>query len=104
MQMRLLNAYAGYLHARILGRSRAYMAFIRDGTALTYYSDGMRIWEIADLTAKDWHSSDGYELMLQSMRDGWMMGQDDEPLFCPSRAKGTSVCATVRYLNNHGLF
>ena len=73
MQMCLLNAYAGYLHARILGRSRAYMAFIRDGTALTYYSDGMRIWEIADLTAEDWHSSDGYELMLQSMRDGWMM-------------------------------
>ena len=75
MQMRLLNAYAGYLHARILGQSRAYMTFIRDGTALAYYSDdiGLKIWEIADLTAEDWHSSDGYELMLQSMRDGWMM-------------------------------
>jgi len=81
MQMRLLNAYAGYLHAHILGRSQAYMAFIQDGTALAYYSDGMRIWEIADFTAEDWHSSDGYELMLQSMRDGWMMGQDDKPLF-----------------------
>jgi len=52
------------------------MAFIQDGTVLAYYSDdiGLKIWEIADLTAEDWYSSDGYELMLQSMRDGWMMG------------------------------
>jgi len=75
IKIRLLNAYAGYLHARILGRSRTYMAFIRDGTALAYYSNdiGLKIWEIVDLTAEDWHSSDGYELMLQSIRDGWMM-------------------------------
>jgi len=59
------------------------MEFIRDGAALAYYSDdiGVRTWEIADLTAEHQHSTDGLELMIQGMRDGWVMGQDDEPLF-----------------------
>ena len=46
-----------------------------------YYNSGVRIWEIADLTVEHQHSTHGYELMLQDIRDGWMMGQDDEPLF-----------------------
>ena len=59
------------------------MAFIQDGTALAYYSGdiGLRTWEITDLTAEHQHSTDGLELMIQGMRDGWVMGQDDEPLF-----------------------
>jgi len=84
--IRLFDAYTGHLHAQILGETYATTAFIRDGTALAnYYNDylnsGVRTWEIADLTVEHWHSTHGYELMLQGIRDGWMMGQDDEPLF-----------------------
>jgi len=75
--------HTGHLHAQILGQAEVYMAFIRDGTALAYFSPrfGLRIWDIADLTADHWHSTHGYELMPQAMVDGWVMGQDDEPLF-----------------------
>jgi len=59
------------------------MAFIRDGTVLAYYSSdfGLRVWDIANLAVDLWHSTHGYELMLQGMREGWVMGRDDEPLF-----------------------
>ena len=74
--IRLFDAYTGHLRAQILGQVSAYMAFIRDGTALAYYHDsfGLRICDIADLTH-------GNEPMLQGMTDGWVMGKDDEPLF-----------------------
>ena len=50
---------------------------------MEHYSDniGLRTWEIADLTAEHQHPTDGLELMMQGMRDGWVIGQDDEPLF-----------------------
>jgi len=81
--IRLFNAYTGHLYAQILGQASGYMSFIRDGTALTYYSPnfGLRVWDIAALTDEHWNSTDGYEYMLQGMTDGWVMGQDDEPLF-----------------------
>jgi len=79
----LFDTYTGHLRAQILGETYARMAFIRDGTVLaTYYrNSGVRIWEITNFTAEHRHSTHGYELMLQGMRDGWMMGQDNEPLF-----------------------
>jgi len=79
----LYNAYNGHLCGQILGQEDGFLAFIRDGTALAYYysSIGLRAWEIADLTAEHQHSTDGHELMMQGMIDGWVMGQDDEPLF-----------------------
>jgi len=86
----IFDVYHGHLYGQILGQANAFMAFIRDGTALAYYSDdiGLRTWEIADLTAEitsltaeHRHSTDGLELMMQGMRDGWVMGQDNEPLF-----------------------
>ena len=84
--IRLFDGYTGHLHAQILGETYATTAFIRDGTALAnyydcYHNSGVRIWEIADLTVEHQHSTHGYELMLQGTRDGWMMGQDNEPLF-----------------------
>ena len=45
------------------------------------YTFGLRIWDIADLTAKHQQSTHRYELMFQGMTDGWVMGQDNEPLF-----------------------
>jgi len=79
----LFDAYNGHLYGQILGQENARMEFIRDGTALAYYSSniGLRTWEIADLTAEHQHSTNGLELMMQGTRDGWVMGQDDEPLF-----------------------
>jgi len=81
--IRLFDAYTGHLHAQILGQTWAYIAFIRDGTALAYYSydSGLRIWDMVDLTTEHWHSTHRYELMSQAMVDGWVMGQDNEPLF-----------------------
>jgi len=84
--LRLFDAYTGHLHAHILGETYKTTALIRDGTALAnyydyYHNSGVRIWEIADLTVEHRHSTHGYELMLQGIRDGWMMGQGDEPLF-----------------------
>jgi len=81
--IRLFDAYTGHLHAQILGQAWGYMAFIRGGTALAYYSPkfGLRIGDIVDLAAEHWHSTHGYKLMPQAMVDGWVMGQDDEPLF-----------------------
>jgi len=79
----LFDAYNSHLYGQILGQENANTVFIQDGTALAYYSDdiGLRTWEIADLTAEHQHSTNGLELMMQGTRDGWVMGQDDEPLF-----------------------
>jgi len=81
--IRLFNAYNGHLYGQILGQEDGLLAFIRDGTALAYYYSniGLRTWEIADLTAEHQHSTDGHELMMQGMMDGWVMGRDNEPLF-----------------------
>jgi len=86
----LFDAYTGHLHAQILGQASAHMAFIRDGTALAYYSPnfGLRICEIADLTHK-------YKPMLQGVTDGWMMGQDDEPLFWVPVEHREHLCAPL---------
>jgi len=81
--IRLLDAYSGNLYAQILGPADVHMAFIRDGTALAYYFPdfGLRIWDIADLMDEHQHSAHGYELMMKGVTNGWVMGQDDEPLF-----------------------
>jgi len=81
--IRLFNVYNGHLYGQILGQADGYLEFIRDGTALAYYYSniGLRTWEIEDLVAEHQHSTDGHELMMQGMMDGWVMGQDDEPLF-----------------------
>jgi len=79
----LFDAYNGHLYGQILGQENAHMAFIRDGTALAYYGPdiGLRTWEIVDLIAKRQHFTDGHELMLQGVMDGWVMGQNGKPLF-----------------------
>ena len=81
--IRLFDVYNSHLYAQILAQENVFMAFIRDGTTLAcYYPNiGLRTWEIADLAAEHRHSTHGYELMMQGMMDGWVMGQDDKPLF-----------------------
>jgi len=75
--------YTDRSYAQILGRADTHLAFIRDGTALAYFSHmyGLRIWNISDLITEDRRSTHGYELMMQGIRDGWMIGQDHESLF-----------------------
>ena len=79
----LFDVYTGHLYAQISGQRNANMAFIGDGTKLVYYSSDMslRIWDIADLTDEHWHSTHGYQPILQGMTDRWVMGRDNEPLF-----------------------
>jgi len=78
----LLDVHTGYLYARCwdLGGD---MAFIRDGTklvtwALSFVAGATRIH---DLAANHRNATYVYEPVPQDMRDGWMVGQDDEILF-----------------------
>jgi len=66
----------------IFSLARIHIAFIQDGTKLAYCPPdfGLRIWDIAGLTDEYWHS-DGYELKLQDMTDGRIMGWDNGLLF-----------------------
>jgi len=75
----LFDGYNGHLYARILGQASANMAFVQNEIALAYYSPdfGLRIWNIA---AEHRHSTHGYEHVLQCMTNGWVMGQDNEPM------------------------
>ena len=93
----LYDVYTGHLNAKILDQGSAVMAFIRDGTKLAQYSRdfGLRIWDIADLTDEHWHSAHGYEPMLRGMRDGWVMGQDNEPLFWVPVEHRKSLCVLL---------
>ena len=82
----LYGIYNGHLYAKILDQGSAIssvMVFIRDGTKLAQNSPGLglRIWDIVDLTDEHWHSVHGYEPILWSIRDGWVVGRDNEPLF-----------------------
>jgi len=86
--IRLFDAYTGHLHAQIMGQVSAYMAFIRDGTALAYYSPkfGLRTWDIADVTAEHWHST---------MRDGWVMVRIMSRCFGSQSSTG-NICSRHR--------
>jgi len=70
------------------------MAFIRDGTKLAQYSHefGLKAWDIADLTDEHWHSAHGYELIMQGMQDGWVVGRDNKPLFWVPVEHRESLC------------
>jgi len=52
------------------------VTFLQDGTALaSYYDNFVRFWKIENLTTEHRYSTE------PTMQDGWMMSQDDEPLF-----------------------
>jgi len=90
----LLDVYTSHLYAKILGRGSLHMVFIRDGTKLAQYSRnfGLRIWDIADLMNEHWHSTHGYKPILQGIRDGWVVGRDNEPLFWVPVEHRKSLC------------
>ena len=90
----LIDVYSGRLYARIWSQGSADMVFIRDGTKLAQYSrgSGLRIWDIADLMHEHWHSIHGYEPILRGMRDGWVVGRDNEPLFWVPVEHRKNIC------------
>jgi len=60
--------------------SGSFMKFIRDGTKLVSYPP-IRIHDIKDLTTKHQIATNEHEPVPRNMKDGWMLGQDDDLLF-----------------------
>ena len=91
--IRLFDIHTGHLYAQILGPA-CHMAFIQDTTKLACYFPrfGLRIWDTADLMDEHWQSTHGYEPVLQGMADGWVTGQDNEPLFWVPVEHGSNLC------------
>ena len=73
----LFDVDTGHLYAQFWSQGRD-MAFIRDGTKLMTSANPLIIRDTADLTVKH---RDGYKLHPRNMKDGWMIGQDNESLF-----------------------
>ena len=78
----LFDIHTGHLYAQFWDPGW-YMAFIRDGNKLASYDyrDPIRTYDIAKLAAKHQNATHGYGPVPQDMRDGWMVGQDNELLF-----------------------
>ena len=77
--MALFDAYTGYLYAQFWD-SQWCTEFIRDGTKLVSYNP-IRIHDIVDIAAMHRNATHGYEPIPRGMRDGWMVGQDNESMF-----------------------
>ena len=77
--------------------SRIHIAFTQDGTKLLYCPPdfGLRIWDIAGLTDEHRHSAHGYELKLQDMTDGRIMGWDNWLLFPSDSLASSSLLNTL---------
>ena len=66
------------------------MSFIQDGTKLALHS--FRTMGIWDVRAEYLHATHGYALILQGMKDGWMMDQVNAPLFWVPSEHRKSLC------------
>jgi len=70
------------------------MAFIRDGTKLMTSTNPLTIQDTADLTVKH---RDGYKLNPRGMKDGWMIGQDNELLFWVPVEHRNNLCPLPQF-------
>jgi len=80
----LFDVYTGHLYARCWNlRWKMNTAFIGDGTKLVSYHDNHPtiIYDIVGLASKHRNAIHGYEPVPQDVKDGWVVGQDDELLF-----------------------
>jgi len=73
----LFDVNTGCLYAEFWSQGDD-MAFIRDGSKLMTSMNPLIIQDTADLIVKH---RDGYKLNPRGMKDGWMIGQDNESLF-----------------------
>jgi len=78
----LFDVYTGHLYAQCWDPGKV-MAFIRDGTKLASYDlhRPIRIYDIVGLASKQRNAVHGYQPVPQDMKDGWVVGQNDELLF-----------------------
>jgi len=78
----LFDVYTGHLYAQCWNPARS-MTFIGDGTKLAscLYYHPIRIYDIVELASKHRNAIHGYEPVPQNLKDGWVVGQDDELLF-----------------------
>ena len=86
----LLDVHTGHLCARCWDSSWR-MAFIQDGTKLVSYYP-IRTHHIVDLADKHQNATHGYEPVPKYMKDGWMVGQDNETLFWVPREHREVLC------------
>ena len=80
--IRLFGTYAGHLCASILGRA-IHMAILRDGTKLAYCAPDLGLRIMGHSGSHGWGLAfrPCYELWLQGMADGWVVGRDNGLLF-----------------------
>jgi len=87
----LFDVYTGHLYAQCWDPELR-MAFIGDGTKLAFIGDGtklasyrdyhpIRIHDMVDLAANHRNAIHGYQPVPRDVKDGWVVGQDDELLF-----------------------
>jgi len=78
----LFDVYTGHLYAQCWNPGR-HTVFIGDGTKLASYRfyHPIRIYDIVDLASKHQNASHAYEPVPKDMKDGWVVGQNDELLF-----------------------
>jgi len=90
----LFDVYTGHLYAQCWnpenlqnlqnpGNEGRHMMFIGDRTKLASYHDDhpTRIYDIVGLASKRRNAAHGCEPVPQDVRNGWVVGQDDELLF-----------------------
>jgi len=70
------------------------MAFICDGTKLMTSMNPLIIQDTAELIVKH---CDGYKLHPQEMKNGWMIGQDNESLFWVPPKHRNNLCLLPQF-------
>ena len=79
------DVHSGHLHVQFyiaaITISYPSMSFIQDGTKLALNSIRERTVKIWDLRADYSHAIHENALIVQDMKDGWMMGRNNAPLF-----------------------
>jgi len=89
----LFDVDTGHLCAQFWSQGED-MAFIHDGTKLMTSAPPFVIQDIVDLTVKH---RDGYKLQPRDMKDGWMIGQDNESLFWAPVEHRENLCLLPQY-------
>jgi len=89
----LFDIDTGCLYAEFWSQGED-MAFIRDGTKLMTSMNPLIIRDTADLIVKH---RDGYKLHPREMKDGWMIGQDNESLFWVPPEHRNNLCLLPQF-------
>ena len=89
----LFDVDTGHLYTEFWSQGRD-MAFIHDGTKLMTSANPLIIRDTADLIVKH---RDGYKLHPRDLKDGWMIGQDNESLFWVPLEHRENLCLLPQF-------